>query len=106
MSKTITFNDSNNSAYLYSDSKKITVQEDEIIIGKISSPELIIGDMNSNNATLHENVSAPADWFGHKYKFDGSDWSENPDWSDPVQRRIAELEAQIAELKLRSLKPN
>ena len=99
MSKTITFNDSNNSAYLYSDSKKITVREDKIIIGKISSPELIIGDMNSNNATLHENVTAPDDWFGNKYKFDGSDWSENPEWSDPVETRIAELEAQIAELK-------
>lgn len=99
MSKTITFNDSNNSAYLYDDSKKITVREDRIIIGKISSPELIVMDMNSNNATLHENVTAPDDWYGNKYKFDGSDWSENTEWSSPVETRIAELEAQIAELK-------
>jgi hypothetical protein len=99
MSKSITFNGSNNSAYLYDDSVEITVREDRIIIGEVSSPELIIMDMNSNNATLHENVTAPDDWFGNKYKFDGSDWSENPEWSDPVQTRIAELEAELAELQ-------
>lgn len=98
MSKTITFNDSNRSAYVFDDSVEVALHADRIVIGNPSSPELIIMDMNSGNATLHENVTAPDDWYGGKYLYDGS-WTVKPDWVDPVEHRISELEAELEALR-------
>jgi hypothetical protein len=97
MSKTITFKKSNISAYLYDDDVPVAVESNKLVVGNPAT--LIIGDMHSGNATVHENVTAPADWFGHKYKFDGSDWSENTEWVDPKVAEIARLQAQIDALQ-------
>jgi hypothetical protein len=51
--------------------------------------------MHSGNATLHTGVTAPADWQGNRYEFDGSDWTEVADWVDPKVAEIARLQAQI-----------
>jgi len=91
---TITFNDSNISVYTFDDDTTVEVTDTSI-----TCPDFIIGDMNNTNATVHTEVTPPADWAGGKYIFDGDNWSANPDWTDPVLAEIEELEARLAELK-------
>ena len=43
-------------------------------------------------------ITAPANWQGHRYTFDGSTWTEIPAWTIRTQARIDELESEIAEL--------
>ena len=79
--KTITRNEDNISIWMFADDKALDVQSDKIIVG--DPEELIIGDCNSSNVTVHENVTDPDDWFGWKYFYDGTTWTLNPDWVDP-----------------------
>lgn len=79
--KTITRNEDNISIWMFADDKALDVQSDKIIVG--DPEELIIGDCNSSNVTVHENVTEPDDWFGWKYFYDGTTWTLNPDWVDP-----------------------
>ena len=79
--KTITRNDNNISLYLFADDKALDVQSDKIIVG--DPEELVIGDCNSSNVTVHENVTEPDDWYGLKYFYDGTTWTLNSDWVDP-----------------------
>jgi len=82
--KTIVKTDSNTSAYLFDDEKEVNMQTNQINVGDPSNLDFIIGDLNSQNAVLYENVTnAPDDWFGCKYTFDGTTWTQNPDWVDP-----------------------
>lgn len=46
------------------------------------APNFNIGDLNSTNAVLVENVTPPEDWRGCKYLYDGA-WTLNPKWVDP-----------------------
>ena len=70
------------SKYLLADDVAITATADNITVG--DPAQFIIGDLNSGNATITENVTnAPSDWAGNKYKLDGTTWSANPDWVDP-----------------------
>ena len=92
--QTITFNGSNKSAYIFEDADTLTATAENI-----TTPNFIIGDMNSSNATITTGVTPPEDWKGGKYLFDGSSWSANGDWTDPKDKRIAELEAELDELK-------
>ena len=93
--QTITFNDSNISAYTFEDADTVTATAENI-----TCPSFIIGDMNSSNATVHTDVTAPADWQGGKYLFDGTSWTSNENWTDPKEARIAELKAELDELEL------
>ena len=97
MSKTITFNESNISAYLYDDAVPVAVESNRLVVGNPAT--LIIADMHSGNSTVHENVTAPADWFGGKYLFDGTTWTEVSGWVDPKVAEIAELQARIDALQ-------
>lgn len=72
----------NVSIYLFDDSKILTITADNIIVG--NPAEFIIDDCDSGSTVLHESVAAPDDWVGHKYNFDGTAWTQNPDWVDPV----------------------
>jgi len=92
--QTITFNDSNISTYIFEDDVTISSTVDDI-----TTPSFIIGDMNSDNATVHTGVTPPNDWMGGKYKFDGINWETNNNWDDPHEAEIAELQARIAELE-------
>jgi hypothetical protein len=92
--QTITFNDTSVSAYIFDDEHNLVATPTEI-----TCPHFIIGDMNSTNATVHTGVTLPADWQGGNYLFDGSAWTLNPEWTDPKETEIAELEARLAELK-------
>lgn len=80
--KTIVENESGLSKYLLEDDVAVTLNEDSITVG---DPALfIIADLNANTATVYEGVTAPADWTGNKYTFDGSDWTLDPNWVDPA----------------------
>jgi hypothetical protein len=92
--KTITFNDTNISAYTFEDSDVLTATPQNI-----TCPDFIIGDLNSTNATIHDNVTPPADWQSWRYTFDGTTWAEVADWVDPRLAEIARLEEEIARLK-------
>ena len=68
--------------YALSDDKALEVAAEMITVG--DPPEFIIGDMGSSNATVYENVTdTPDGYFGCKYKYDGSAWTENEDWTEP-----------------------
>ena len=92
--KTITFNDTNISAYTFADSDIITASEQGI-----TCPDFVIGDMNASNETIHENVTPPEDWQNGRYTFNGTTWAEVAGWVDPKLEHIAHLEAEIARLK-------
>lgn len=74
--KTIVQNGTNLSKYLLADSTTVVLMPDSIIVG--DPAEFIIGDMNANTATAYNNVTAPEDWAGNKYTFDGTAWALNP----------------------------
>lgn len=73
--KTIVQNGTNLSKYLLSDDTTVTPLADSIVVG--DPAEFIIGDMNANTATVYNNVTAPEDWVGNKYTFDGVVWALN-----------------------------
>lgn len=66
------------SKYLLSDDAVVLVTSVQIDI-----PNAVVGDLNSTNAVVYENVTPPEDWIGCKYLFDGTDWTLNPNWVDP-----------------------
>lgn len=80
--KTIVENSTNLSKYLLQDSVTVVVNADHIVVG--DPAQFIIGDLNSGNASVVENVTDfPADWIGNKYMYDGATWTQNPNWIDP-----------------------
>ena len=97
--KTLTFNDTGRSPYLFDDSKNVTMGADKITVGDEANPDFYIGDMNASNATLHEDVTAPVDWQGSRYTFDGTTWTEIAGWVDPKKAEIARLQEQIDALR-------
>ena len=81
--QTITFKDSNISAYIFEDNPTIIVTAENI-----TCPNFIIGDLNSSNAAVYTGVTPPEDWAGSKYLFDGTIWTENPDYVEPEEEEI------------------
>lgn len=80
--KTIVENTTSLSKYLLDDTEVVVLNEDNIVVG--NPPKFIISDLNASIATVYEGVNAPIDWVGNKYTFDGTDWTLNPDWVDPM----------------------
>ena len=81
--KTIVETSTGLSKYLLDDDVTITSNADHIVVG--DPAQLIIGDLNSSNTTITENVTnAPEDWMGCKYTFDGTTWTIFEGWVDPV----------------------
>tara|TARA_R100000654_G_scaffold68586_2_gene97660 strand:- start:410 stop:865 length:456 start_codon:yes stop_codon:yes gene_type:complete len=78
--QTIVRKDTNISLYYLEDSKTVDITSTETTISEGGTPELIILDCTTSNATLHTGVDAKSDWFGWKYKYDGSSWSANADF--------------------------
>ena len=78
--QTIVRKDTNVSLYYLADSKTVDIGSDSTTISDGGTPELIIADCNSSNATLHQGVDAKSDYWGWKYKHDGSAWSANTDF--------------------------
>jgi hypothetical protein len=80
--KTIVENATILSKYLLNDTEIVVLNEDNIVVG--DPAEFIIADLNAITATVYEGVTAPEDWAGNKYTFDGTEWAPNPDWVDPA----------------------
>ena len=81
--KTIVRNSNNYSSYVFENDAEVTINSNNIV-----TPTFIIADLNSSNATMHENVTQPDDWIGNKYTFDGTTWAANPDWTEPTSEDI------------------
>ena len=77
--KTIVDNATNTSRYLFADDVSVTMGADSITVG--DPVEFIIGDLNSSNATLIEDIVEPAGWEGTKFTHDGSAWAEVDGWT-------------------------
>ncbi len=99
MSKAIVFNDNNLCPYLLDDSVTITVTAEMIEIRNNNGDDFNIGDMNSSNATVHEGATAPSNWIGNRYTYDGTTWTEVDGWVDPLQADIDRMEAELARLR-------
>ena len=70
------------SKYLLDDSVTIIANSDHIVVG--DPAQFIIADLNSDTATVYENLAnTRSDWIGNKYAFDGTTWTQNPDWIEP-----------------------
>tara|TARA_R100000234_G_scaffold119248_1_gene101662 strand:- start:613 stop:1068 length:456 start_codon:yes stop_codon:yes gene_type:complete len=78
--KTIVRKSDNISLYLFADDKKVTLESDKTVIGPTDNPDLYIADCNSNNVNVHTSVDNKSDYWGWKYKHDGSSWSVNSDF--------------------------
>ena len=87
--QTIVRKDTNVSLYYIADSKTVDIGSDQTTISDGGTPELIISDCNSSNATLHQGVDALSDYWGWKYKHDGSAWSANTDFKGHITLKSA-----------------
>jgi hypothetical protein len=102
MSKTITRKSNNVSVFvLHNDATvDLAATPNATVRGNTGgSVDFDIGDLNSSNATVHEGVTAPGDWQGNRYTFDGTTWTEVDGWVDPKVAEIARLQAQIDALQ-------
>jgi len=80
--KTIVETSTKLSKYLLADDVAIVSTANNITVG--DPAQFIIGDLNSTTVTITDNVTnAPANWTGNRYKFDGTNWTANPNWVDP-----------------------
>lgn len=78
MSKTLVKD--NKSIYLFEDDVSVVFSDTDITVG---DPAIfIIGDCSSADTVLYEGVTAPDNWYGHKYFYDGTTWELNPKWAD------------------------
>lgn len=88
--KTIVDNATNTSRYLLADDKQVFLTPTKIEVGDPPNLDFIILDLNSNNASVIENVTEPVDeegnslWFGCKYTCaaDGT-FTAVEGWVDP-----------------------
>ena len=76
MAKTIIQNATKQSSYIFEDDVAIQLTDSTII-----TPNFIIGDLNSGNATLVTDVTPPADWYGNKYLYEDGVWTQDPNWA-------------------------
>jgi len=93
--KTLIETTSKISKFIFEDDVEITLTPEQII-----TPEYTIGDMDSSNSTLIENITdTPQDWIGHKYMYENNKWKRSPSWMDIRDREILELKKRIEVLE-------
>ena len=102
--QTIVRKDNNVSLYYLADSKTVDISSDQTTISEGGTPELIIADCNSSNATLHQGVDAKSDYWGHKYKHDGSSWSTNSDYVG-VNSLASDINASVTTIPVGNSNP-
>lgn len=72
MSKIILKNTNNEVMYVFDDFKSVTVSLDKITVG--NPVEFFIGDLNSSNSSLIENVTLPEDYEQKKHRYNDGTW--------------------------------
>jgi len=81
------------SVYMFDDAEVVSIEANRTVIG---NPETrIIGDCNTSNAVLHENVTPPEGWIGGKYLFDGTDFTFRPELNPTANSVKAEAQRRI-----------
>jgi hypothetical protein len=73
--KTVTLNKDNRSIMLVEDDVTVTLESNHVKKGS----ERVYG-LSKDTVTLYEGVTAPEGWASSKYFFDGTDWTENPEY--------------------------
>ena len=76
------------SVYLFANDKVVNTTATRTEIGP--PVELIAGDCNTSNSVMYTGVTAPENWIGLRYLFDGTTWSDNPAWVDPTAEETSE----------------
>ena len=92
MSKIIIENSNNRVKYAFDDLKSLTVSSESIIVG--DPVDYIVGDLNSNTATVVLNVTLPEDFQGNKYEYDNGIWTIWSGWEDYILRQEAKKKAK------------
>ena len=85
--QTITGNSTGISYHLFPDSDTVTVGSNRTTV----STGEVIEDMRSDTHTLHTGVTAPSDWMGTKYKFDGTSWTLNTAYEVVCQKCLPDI---------------
>jgi len=80
--QTLVQKDTNISLYLFDDTKTISIGTNSTTVSSDGNVEFTILDCNSTNVTLHTSVENKSDYWGWKYKYDGSSWSNNEDYTE------------------------
>jgi len=84
--QTIVRNDTNISLYYLNDDVTVTTTDTETMLYESDgTPIMKILDCSSENCTLHKNVEGVADWWGWKYKHNGTSWSLNTNFKGENQ---------------------
>lgn len=86
--KTVVRKGTNESLYIFPDHVPVQLRDDIMRVGNPENPmfdgnDFYVCDCTIETAKLHENVTAPNDWKGGNYLFDGAAWTSNPAWVAP-----------------------
>lgn len=79
--KILVVNDTKCCVYAYEDNQFLDIGTENTVVG--SPPKHILTGVNTFNVTLYENVNLPEGWKSYKYLYDGTTWTQNPDWEEP-----------------------
>lgn len=87
--KIITRNSNNEVLFMLDDSIEVTVTDNDISYTEYVSEidktiDNVIWDLNSSNATVHENVTVPEGAQARRKTFDGTTWADNPNYTEPL----------------------
>tara|TARA_R100001198_G_C5207213_1_gene193902 strand:- start:717 stop:1172 length:456 start_codon:yes stop_codon:yes gene_type:complete len=102
--KTIVRKSDNISLYLFADDKEVTLESDKTVIGPTDNPDLYIADCNSSNVNVHTSVSNKTDYWGWKYKHDGSAWSANADFKG-INHLSSDINDSVTTIPVNSSNP-
>jgi hypothetical protein len=94
MSK-ILVNKENDIAVLhFSDSVDVTVNSNNVVAG--APHNNTITNFNSSNATLYTDVTLPDDFMDGRYKYDGSNFTANSDWQNPISSMLVQDQSRYS----------
>lgn len=77
--KTITLKSDSRSILIAEDTDTVSLEADHVK----RNDERIYG-LPQDKVALHEGVDVPADWSSSRYLFDGTSWTQSPDWVNPA----------------------
>ena len=102
MSKIIIDSSEKISKYLFRDDRVLDITEENIIVYTAdgTTVDFIIGDLNSANSTLVEDVTEPEDYSDNKYVYEDETWTIISGWKNSrnASQRRAEFEEFLAYL--------